>query len=90
MPSQLPTRARKRLGRLGRDRLAELLADMDAESPNSKLRERVAKMQHLYAAVLLKSEVGERPQGVSSVSSASDGVGSAAEPDPTTAPDTWK
>ena len=78
MPLLVPNGARKRLGRLGRDLLSELLADMDAKAPEAKLRVSVGKLQHMYAAVLMR---GSRD--------VHDSV-PAAEADPITAPDQWK
>ena len=78
MPLLVPTRARKRLGRLGRDLLSELIADMNADASEATLRQRVSKLQHFYAAVLIRDSTSE----VDAVS--------AAETDPITAPDQWK
>lgn len=85
MPVLMPTRARKRLGRLGRDLLSELMADMAAGASDAALEERVGKLQFFYAAVLLSKRDGN----CNSSSNAADHP-DAAEPDPITAPADWK
>ena len=51
-PDGTPKWARKRMGRLGRILLEELLAAVSAQASDAVLEEKVWSLQHLYAAIL--------------------------------------